>query len=220
MNKYYKDGKTINYQVIEKKIKHSYIKIRNGFLLISKSYNMSLGHILKQIDKKFDYYYEKLISIDKSELSLWGEVKKINLIKSEDFSYKLVENKITVLTNINDYNKIKILILTKELEKYLINNRKKHQKILIANNLFEVPIKLKSLSSKFGSYNYNAREEYIVLNIYLATLKEEYANYVLFHEYAHQKVKNHQKEFYDLLKKLVKNYQIYQKGLRKKTLNF
>ncbi|NLN51071.1 MAG: hypothetical protein GX149_05570, partial [Acholeplasmataceae bacterium] len=81
MNKYYKDGKTINYQVIEKKIKHSYIKIRNGFLLISKSYNMSLGHILKQIDKKFDYYYEKLISIDKSELSLWGEVKKINLIK-------------------------------------------------------------------------------------------------------------------------------------------
>ncbi|NLN50129.1 MAG: M48 family metallopeptidase, partial [Acholeplasmataceae bacterium] len=123
-------------------------------------------------------------------------------------------------TNINDYNKIKILILTKELEKYLINNRKKHQKILIANNLFEVPIKLKSLSSKFGSYNYNAREEYIVLNIYLATLKEEYANYVLFHEYAHQKVKNHQKEFYDLLKKLVKNYQIYQKGLRKKTLNF
>ena len=91
-----------------------------------------------------------------------------------------------------------------------------HQKIdpkLMHLGLSPLPIKLKNLKSKFGSYHIRKRE--ITLNIFLSTLDPIYLEYVLYHEYAHVIEFNHSKAFYHVLDQLMPNHHVYQKDLKK-----
>ena len=44
MKKLSKDNKTLHYKVINKNIKHTYIRPQNGYVLISKSNKMDLDY--------------------------------------------------------------------------------------------------------------------------------------------------------------------------------
>ncbi len=206
--------KKIYYKVIEKPTKHSYIKVDNGFLIITKSKMMDLDYILKNIYKKFDYYYQIVQKEDEDTLYLWGVKYKITINESKSFNYQIKDNEIIVNSNVVSYQPVKEAILKNELYNYLKENYETIKKHLIKNGYYLVPKKLKYLKSKYGSYNYSKKGEYIVLNIFLATLKEEYLLYVLYHEYAHQKVKNHQREFYEKLKVLFPEHEKYRKQLK------
>lgn len=209
-----KDDKQILYKVIEKNTKHSYIKVENGYLLITKSKNMNIDYILKSIYKKFDYYYNVSKKKSSNTLSLWGIKYNIILKESDTFNYLVKDSEIIVYTNNNNYQSIKEEILKKELHDYLneiLPNIKQH---LTIYGYYMVPIKLKYLKSKYGSYNTNRKKEYIVLNTFLATLDKQFLLYVLYHEFTHQKVKNHQKEFYVELNKLFPAHRTYQKQLK------
>lgn len=214
MKKLSKDNKTLHYKVINKNIKHSYIRPKNGYILISKSNKMALDFILEKVYSDFDYYYERVIEKEEDSLSLWGKIYQLRLISSPFFNYEIKDEEIIVQTNKNDYHLIKEKILTNELIKHLNNNKKDISKKLKKEKYYEVPLKFKLLKSKYGSYNNNKKNEYIVLNVFLATLEKEFSLYVLYHEYAHQKVKNHQKEFYNKLDSLFPQHRMYQKRLK------
>ena len=79
-----------------------------------------------------------------------------------------------------------------------------------------VPIKLKKLKSKFGSYHLKKHE--IILNIHLASYNKECMKYVLYHEYTHQKYPHHQKSFYQALSSLYPNDKEIEKLLKKKRI--
>ena len=53
------------------------------------------------------------------------------------------------------------------------------------------------------------------VNIVLAKAEINYLYYVIMHEYAHTKVFNHSKDFYNLLEKLMPNYKYYDKNIKK-----
>lgn len=214
MKKLSKDNKTLHYKVINKNIKHSYIRPKNGYILISKSNKMALDFILEKVYSDFDYYYERVIEKEEDSLSLWGKIYQLRLISSPFFNYEIKDEEIIVQTSKNDYHLIKEKILTNELIKHLNNNKKDISKKLKKEKYYEVPLKFKLLKSKYGSYNHNKKNEYIVLNVFLATLEKEFSLYVLYHEYAHQKVKNHQKEFYNKLDSLFPQHRMYQKRLK------
>lgn len=215
MNKLLKDGKELLYKVEEKNIKHSYIKPKNGYILITKSKTMKLSYVIKRIENDFNYYYKLVKRVEEDILSLWGKAYKVKLSYAKKFNYVTNEDVILVSYKNEEYLEIKKLILANELKVYLESIYEEVNKNLYNNNYYEVPIQIKLLKSKYGSYNVSKGSEYIVLNSFLATQEKEFTKYVLYHEYAHQKHKNHQKGFYDALDKLYKDHLIYQKKIKK-----
>lgn len=218
MKKLKNKNQEILYKVIEKDIKHSYLKPENGYLLITKSKKMSLKFIIGKIKENFDYYHLKTMKTKEDLLYLWNKPYKLIITKANNFSYLILKDKIVVKSLKNDYLKVKEKILKEELNNFLLTVETEVKKTLKKENYYQVPIKLKLLKSKYGSYNLNKNSEYIVLNTFLATLEKEFTLYVLYHEYAHQKIKNHQKEFYQALDKLFDNHQKYQKLIKQKKL--
>lgn len=220
MQKLIKNDKILLYKVIEKNIKHSYIKPQDGYVLITKSKHMPLERITNRLLDKFDYYLESTKKIKEDILYVWNKPYRLIVNEGKIFSYQIVDDVIIVNSKDNKYLNIKVRILKEELKNYLLSIKDEVLEKLHKNNYYEVPLKLKYLRSKYGSYNINKKkEEYIVLNVYLATLEKEFTLYVLYHEYAHQKVKNHQKDFYKGLNKLYKDHREYQKKIKKKRLN-
>lgn len=214
MKKLKKDKKEILYKVVEKSTKHSYIKPQNGYILITKSKRMNLEYIINRILNNFDYYYNLTKKQDETVLYLWGIPYNLKITLDKKFSYQISGSEVLVKSKTLDYLKIKELVLKDELKKYLNSIYDDVRQKLKEENYYEVPIKLKLLKSKFGSYNVNKGNEYIVLNVFLATLKREFSLYVLYHEFVHQRVKNHQKEFYLALDKLFKEHRFYQRKIK------
>jgi|SRR5690554_5548181 len=218
MNKLKNNNKELFYKVVEKNTKHSYIKPKNGYVLITKSKNMSLDIIVNELKENFEHYYTSSKEIKEDILYLWGKPYELVVKESPSFSYLLKKNQIIVNSKKTSILKVKEKILKNELKNFLLKIKNEVNLKLEEQNYYQVPIKLKLLKSKFGSYNINKNNEYIVLNVFLASLEEEYTLYVLYHEYAHQKVKNHKPEFYRTLGKLYKEHHKYNKKLQEKRL--
>lgn len=216
MKKISKNNQTLFYKIVETNNKHTYLKPQNGYLLIRKSKHAPKKQILEHVKTNFDKYLKSTTKIDDNILSLWGKKYKIIIKEKKEFSYELISNEITVSTMLKSYEQIKIKILFEEMRKYLKKNIEKFETKLNEFSIKLVPIDFKYLKSKFGSYHYLTNK--VVLNVFLATLEPNYTDCVFYHEFAHQKEKNHQKGFYALLEKLFKNYKYYSKNLKKITI--
>jgi predicted metal-dependent hydrolase len=216
MEKFEKNGKSIPYLIQRKQIKNTYFRYRNGHLVITTNPKTKLDQILSFMDQKFDQFYEKFerskqMELD-HEITLWGN--SYRLIKSYGkFSYEIISNTVYVDSKSDDIQKIKREIYKEEMIHRIKQVIPEVNRIIQLQGIHPVPIKLKYLRSKFGSYHKKNRE--ITLNTFLARLDEIYLYYVLYHEYAHVLVFNHSKDFYNLLEDLMPNHREYQKDLKK-----
>lgn len=207
MKSLHKDGKTLFYKVIEKPIKHTYIKVEKGFVLIKKSKTVSLDKITNYMFKNFDKYYQKTKVLPDNILKLWGKEYQLEIIGSSLFSYEVLEDTIIVKTCDTNLNDLLEMIYKMELEKYLLEILPDIEDTIRKHGLKIVPIELKLWKSKFGTYYLKTNK--IRLNIILASLDKTLTTYTLYHEYAHQKYPHHQASFYRFLEKLMPNYKTY-----------
>lgn len=219
MNKIVKGDKILYYKVVEKNIKHTYFKVQDGFLLVNKATKMPIELIVQRIEEKFLYFYQLTKPQQDNKMMLWGSEYKLELFKGREFKYEIIAQTINVYSPNENYydNKIKILFL--ETRKYLELNFSKIGDNLQKHKFRIVPIKLKLLKSKYGSYHYKDDGDYIVINVFLASLNSKFLEYVLYHEFAHQKEKGHQKSFYEVLQVLFNEHRKYEKELKKVSLN-
>ena len=208
-----KDGKTIKYQVIVKKNKHTYLRVKNDYVEIST--NRYMKRFAKQyIEKQFDKLYDKLQLMntqkDNSKITLWGKTYHLSFNEGL-FSYTKLKDLI-ILSDQDIESGIKKIYLSEIKEKMIIihpivlNTIKRH-------GLEALPMRYKYLKSKFGSYH--RKHDEITLNTYLAQLDPIYLTYVLYHEYAHKIVFNHSKDFYDILDTWMPGHKNIQKSLKK-----
>lgn len=217
MDKIEKDGKVLPYIIIHKKNKHTYFRVKNdGVYITTSSKNKTL--VKEVLLARFDYFYETYIKlVNKStfnnQIKLENKIYNLEYVESKKFSYKILEDIIIIYgqkDKINVYiRKIYLNHLTEMLKQIIgaVNET------IIKNGINPRPIKLKYLKSKFGSYH-RIHDE-ITLNTFLATQNIKYLEYVLYHEYAHVKHFDHSKAFYDFLKKLMNDYEIYHNALKK-----
>jgi predicted metal-dependent hydrolase len=216
MDIYQKGDQAIHYVIIHKKIKNTYFRVKENYVLITTSMYTSKKQILSFLDERFDKFYHIILKQhhqDKDhQLTLWGKTYEI-ILDHGRFSYEIFGNQITITTTKNDIKQIKRLIYHNEMIKQIKDIHPEVIKVIKDWGLYAVPIKLKYLKSKFGSYHRKHRE--ITLNTFLATLPTIYLTYVLYHEYAHAIVFNHSKDFYNLLGEWMPNHRIYQKDLKK-----
>ena len=105
------------------------------------------------------------------------------------------------------------MIYKKEMIKMVEVLRPKILTTLELVGIKELPYQYKYLKSKYGSYHKRHLE--ITLNTFLATIDPLYLEYVIYHEYAHHKVFNHSKAFYDVLDEMMINHRLIQKRLKK-----
>lgn len=216
MKIYTKNGLSITYEVIRKPNKNAYFRIKDGVLVVSAHPRTSLKVIESFIDLKFDVFHKKINESMTKEsddlISLWGNTYQV-IWTFGSFRYDIVGNNIHIRTRQQDPDKDKKRVYQKELEHMVLTLKPKIDQVIHRVGLHSLPIKIKYLKSKFGSYHRKNQE--ITLNSFLARLNPIYLEYVLYHEYAHALVFNHSKDFYNLLDKLMPNHKVYQKDLKK-----
>ena len=216
MDVYVKNNQSLKYKIEYKAIKNTYFRIKDDYVCITSNKYISKKQILSYLDLRFERFH-RLIS--KQEvfdsphyIYLWG--KKYSFSYSYGrFSYQISENEVISTSTKKDAKEVKKHIYAQEMIKKLPTLHPIVEKVIQKKGISILPIRLKYLKSKYGSYHRKHHE--ITLNTFLATLKEEVTLYVLFHEYAHVLVFNHSKDFYNLLGEFMPNHRIYQKDLKK-----
>lgn len=208
-----KDGKTIKYQVIVKKNKHTYLRVKNDYVEISTNRYMK-RFATQFIEKQFDKLYVKLKEMnaqkDDSKITLWGKNYLLSFNEGL-FSYTKLKDSI-ILSDRDIESGIK-KIYSSEIKEKMIAIHPIVLNTIKSHGLDALPIRYKYLKSKFGSYH--RKHDEITLNTYLAQLDPIYLTYVLYHEYAHKIVFNHSKDFYDILDTWMPGHKNIQKSLKK-----
>lgn len=217
MDKYLKDGKELLYIVKIKDNKHTYFRVKDNYLEISKSKHLSNKQVLILIEQRFNYFYNKIAKnklelLPLNQIILENNLYTISIYINKSKSYIINNNTISVNYPTNNLLEIKYWLyeyylkdMIKRIENDVVNT-------LQINNIKIRNLRFKYFKSKFGSYH--RKKDEVSLNIILAKYDITYLYYVLMHEYAHTIVFNHSKDFYQLLQKLMPNYKQYDKRLK------
>ncbi len=207
---------TTNYQniiveIISSNRKTSVMIIAEDKLIVNAPLTMSTETILSAISTKEKWINKQLTKTRYNVCFKWEENEKVYLFGKE---YSL---------HLENANKSKVIIKQDKIEiqgPSLPAKQKafrEYQKELLEKEISKFEAEL---TYDVGSYTINYRyyksrwgcckqkERAITLNLWCASLPEEGIKYVFYHELAHLKVPNHQKEFYQHLEKLWKDYKI------------
>ena len=167
-----------------KNIKHVYLRVLKPDLIqIKTNIYYTLYDAKDLIQKKITWIENSILrleekNIDEDEFLYLGERKKI-----EDYKIKNIDN-----------------FYKKEILKYLPTLVEIHSKKM---NLIPTSIKYRKNKRTWGSCNYKNELNF---NILLMKFPIELMEYVIIHELAHIKHKNHSKSFWDLVEVYCPDY--------------
>lgn len=210
-----KDGRQLAYFIQRKKIKNIYFRTKDDYIYITANKKVSEKNIKILVEQKFDLLYQKLqrkTVLLNNEIRLWGKPYTLEVLKGE-FNYQITETHVICKSKEFDIDLIRKQIYLVEIKKMMSTLRQRIISTLNQVHIEELPYKYKYLKSKYGSYHRKHQE--ITLNTYLTTLDPIYLEYVIYHEYAHHKVFNHSKAFYEVLDNMMINHKVIQKRLKK-----
>lgn len=209
-NAYILDNKEYPIEIIRKNNKNTYLRVKDGKIIVTTNYLTSLTTINKLIKNNTAF-------IDKA-------LNKNNQ-KKEDDSFKLFGNSYDIIYGFNDTEIDNNKIYTKDnkslnkyLSKYIYNIYE--ERINYYYSLFEenIPIpnlKIRKMTSRWGVCN--IKNHNVTLNLELSKYNIECLNYVIVHELSHFIHPNHSKDFWLLVGKYYPNYKNIRKYLRNNT---
>ena len=177
----------------KKNIKHCYLRIlKNDLIQIRANIYFTIYDAKDLISRKKEWIESSILkmqdkSINEDEFLLLGEIKKID-------EYKI--------KNIDTFYR-------KEIEKILPQKVQEHS---IRMNLFPTSISYRKNKRTWGSCNY---KNGLNFNILLMKFPIEVMEYVIVHELAHIKHKNHSKDFWNLVAIFCPNYKEIEKQFKK-----
>ena len=177
----------------KKNIKHCYLRIlKNDLIQIRANRYFTIYDAKDLISRKKEWIESSILkmqdkSINEDEFLLLGEIKKID-------EYKI--------KNIDTFYR-------KEIEKILSQKVQEHS---IRMNLFPTSISYRKNKRTWGSCNY---KNGLNFNILLMKFPLEVMEYVIVHELAHIKHKNHSKDFWNLVAVFCPNYKEIEKQFKK-----
>lgn len=216
METFEKNGKVISYQIVHKRIKNTYFKVKDGYIMVNCHPITKKSSILAYIDRRFEQLYNKIQifqTVDPDDkIKLWDKTYEL-MVSHGRFRYIVHSDLVVVWSSKKDILSVKKQVYAHELEAQIKKIKKEIEQTIALKGLRPLPYKIKYLKSKFGSYH--RRNNEITLNSFLATLDPIYLKYVILHEYGHAVVFNHSKDFYDVLDEFMPNHRVYQKDLKK-----
>ena len=204
------NNKEYEVEVIRKNNKNTYIRIKEGKILITTSYftsNNTLKKIIEQNQKSIQKMIEKKEKQEtrKEYFYLLGVPYKI-IIKEEKIAIDKTK-KIVITPSLEELeNKIKeesLTIYKSHLEQYYHNF---HESIPYPK------LKIRKMTSRWGVCN--TKTNTITLNLELMHYELDCLDYVIVHELSHLIVPNHSKDFWNIVSKYYPNYKEIRKKLR------
>jgi len=170
-------NKTIDIQVIKKiRNRHTYLRIKSSNLLeISSHIFFTINDAKELIEKKKSWIEQHIISLEKKAKEE-GIYRYLGQIYDLDLSSKDLDE---------FYRKKAKEIIPKSVDKHSSNM-----------NLYPSSIKFRKNKNTWGSCNY---KNGLNFNILLMKFPLEIIEYVVIHELAHIKHKNHSKRFWNLV---------------------
>lgn len=209
-NAYILDHKEYPIEIIRKNNKNTYLRVKDGKIIVTTNYLTSLTTINKLIKNNTAF-------IDKA-------LNKNNQ-KKEDDSFKLFGNSYDIIYGFNDTEIDNNKIYTKDnkslnkyLSKYIYNiyeERINYYYSLFEENISIPNLKIRKMTSRWGVCN--IKNHNVTLNLELSKYNIECLNYVIVHELSHFIHPNHSKEFWLLVGKYYPNYKDIRKYLRNNT---
>ena len=192
-------------EIIKKNNKNTYVRVKNGKIVVTTNYFVSKNDIIKLIRNNQDSII-KMINKDS---------KKID--KNINFYY--FGNKYDVVYGFNDIEITNDKIFVKDkktLDKYINKDIYNifSDKLNYWYNIFEekIPVpnlKIRKMTSRWGVCN--IRNHNVTLNYHLSKYDMCCLDYVIVHELSHFIHPNHSSDFWSLVSKYYPNY----KGVRK-----
>ncbi len=210
-----KSGRELSYVIEKKRIKHTYFRLKDNHVHITTHKFVKESQIIALLNQKFDVLYDKLnhkTLIPDDQIRLWNHLYKL-IVRQGKFRYEIVDDTVICYADTNDINQIKKMIYNIETISMTESLKPKIKETIARVGIDELPYKFKYLKSKYGSYHKKHNE--ITLNTFLSTLEPVFLEYVIYHEYAHAKVFNHSKAFYQVLDQMLVNHKNIQKTLKK-----
>jgi predicted metal-dependent hydrolase len=200
---------------IAKRLKNAYITIHQTEGVILKSRNIPVYKAKEIILKKAPWIIKKLSTLpvvnntDFSEGSLLpflGEEFEINYIERVNQKKVVIDfsgARFNIFINPELAEKNKIIedaladFYKKQAVKKLTSRVDHWSKIM---NLYPTDIRFRKLKKRWGSCTF---DNIVIFNYKMIKLPENYCDYIIIHELAHIKVKNHSRDFWDLMEKYI-----------------
>lgn len=214
---------------IEIKIKPNnrnvYMRIKNGIILLTTPKKLTDKYISEILSKN----KRRIINAVATYNDNLDKIKFLGLsydkvvIESENDSIDITDNAFIIRTKSSDETYILRLIhnfYSKKIKEISMPIIKEAELVFSDSIVVKPNYSFSYLKSCYGRYI--IKKNIIEISGLSAKLDIDLIRYVIYHEFAHIKYRNHQKEFYDYLKTKMPNYAIYFKKLRsvdKKTKN-
>lgn len=197
-----------NIEVIRKNNRNTYIRVRNGKIIVTTNYLTTKNSILSLINNNKSSIIKMINSDNKKQA------------KAEEFYY--FGEKYDIIYGFNDieFTNDKIYAPNKQkLDKYLNENIKKIFKSRLDYwyNTFteKIPIpnlKIRKMTSRWGVCN--IKNHNVTLNYMLSKYDIKCLDYVIVHELSHFIYHNHSKDFWTLVSKYYPKYKECKKMLK------
>ena len=202
------DNNVYDIEIIKKNNRNTYVRVKNGKIIVTTNYLTTKNSIIKLIEDNKDYIIKM---IDKDS-------KKIE--KNENFYY--FGKKYDVIYGFNDIDisDDKIYVYDKKsLEKYINKNIVDvfSSRLDYWYNIFEerIPVpnlKIRKMTSRWGVCN--IRNHNVTLNYNLSKYDICCLDYVIVHELSHFIHPNHSRDFWNLVGKYYPEYKKCRKMLK------
>lgn len=219
----------IQYTLVRKKIKNVYISIKDGQVIVRAPMRLSLSKIEELLKLKKEWIEEKLGNIkenrkvdikNKNYIYILGSKIKIEYVYDniKNIKVNLTEKSCIVhLPNNIKMNPDTIVKIEEKIDKelkslaikYIGISMEKYEKI---TSLHPVEIKVRKFKSIWGNCS---SKKVIKINQNLIHYDIPQIEYVCLHEITHLKYMNHQKEFWNYIKKYMPQYKEISQTLKK-----
>lgn len=195
-------------EIIKKNNRNTYIRVKNGKVLVTTNYLTSKNSIMKLINDNIDTI-KKMIDKDKKRLDKQEEFyyfgKKYDLIYGFN-EIEFSDNKIYA-NNSRDFKKY--------LDKEIVRIYK--ERLDYWYNVFEedIPVpnlKIRNMTSRWGVCN--IKNHNVTLNYQLSKYDSSCLDYVIVHELSHFIHPNHSRDFWSLVGKYYPKYKECRKMLK------
>lgn len=202
------DNKVYDVEIIKKNNRNTYIRVKNGKIVVTTNYLTSKNNIIKLIKDN-----------EKSIVRMIGHDSK-KQDKKDKFYYFGLEYDIIYGFNDVDISDGKIYASDKKsLDKYMdkeirkvFGDRLNYWYQLFEENIPVPNLKIRNMTSRWGVCN--IRNHNVTLNYQLVKYPSGCLDYVIVHELSHFIHPNHSKEFWNLVGKYYPRYKDMRKILR------
>ena len=205
----------MEYEIIRKKIKNIYMRIKDGKVIVTAPYRISQKEIERLVNEKSKWISKQLVKQEKinnnkkNTMVIVGKVYPIIEHKSNRNYIELGNDEVNIyLCNRDEKDTLIKQFYRKCAQKqYITTIKKMVEKTGLEPNSWRV----RDIQYAWGSCS---SKRNITLSLNLIQKREELIEYVVVHELCHLKHMNHSTDFWNLVGKYIPNYKEYRKELK------